>query len=180
MEWMLLPLKRYADFQGRSRRKEFWMWILGVIIASIIFTILDNLLGLGGRSAVSPTALPPGATGMGYAAYASGGVLTGLFSLAILIPNISVAVRRLHDIDRSGWWILAPALPYIIGFILGIAGAASGQFVVAALGGIVMLVGFLLAITLLVFYCLPGTRGTNRFGPDPLDPVGGNVADVFS
>lgn len=179
MEWMLLPLKRYADFGGRSRRMEFWMWVLGVIVVTIVLTLLDSLLGLGGRSAVNST-LPPGATGFGYSAYTSGGILTGIFSLAILIPNIAVAVRRLHDTNRTGWWILAPLLPYLIGVILLIGGAASGGFVLAGIGALFSFVGLLGAVVTLVFYCLPGTKGPNKYGPDPLDPNGVNVADVFS
>jgi len=178
MEWMLLPLKRYADFRGRSRRKEFWMWILGVVIVTIVLSWLDRALGLGGQSSFTRT--PPGSAMTGFSAYSSGGILTGIFSLAILIPNIAVSVRRLHDIDRTGWWILAPALPYAVGVILLIAGAATGQFGMVTFGGLLSLIGFVLAIVLLVFYCLPGTRGANRFGPDPLDPHGANVADVFN
>ena len=90
MEWMLMPLKRYADFSGRSRRKEFWMWYLFVMIMYFVLMYLDAALGLGG-------------TATGYAEGGSvgfnmtGGLLTLLFMLAILVPNIAVAVRRMHD-----------------------------------------------------------------------------------
>ena len=79
------------------------------------------------------------ATAGGGSFYASGnlGLLSGLYSLAVLLPSIAVAVRRLHDTDRSGWW-------FLIGFV-------------PIVGGII----------LLVFYVLEGTRGPNRFGPDP-------------
>ena len=117
MEWMILPLKRYAQFNGRSRRKEFWMWVLFVILATIVLTILDSILGLGGRTVAGPSSsATPTMTSFGYGAAASGGILTMIFSLAILIPNLAVSVRRLHDTNRSGWWILLPLLPYGIGF----------------------------------------------------------------
>jgi uncharacterized membrane protein YhaH (DUF805 family) len=136
MEWMLMPLRRYAEFSGRSRRKEYWMFFLFVLIVSIVLGWLDSALGLGGSSSSSL------ATGekMGGAFAYNAGVLGTIFSLATLIPGIAVAVRRLHDTDRSGWWLL------IVFTIIG-------------------------AVVLLVFFLLDGTRGPNRFGPDPKEPA---------
>ncbi len=134
MEWMILPLRRYARFWGRSQRKEYWMFVLFVVLGSIVCTTLDVQLGLGGH-AYSYTANLPG----DYSAWSDvhGGVLTDIFSLAMLIPSIAVAVRRLHDLDKSGWWLLIELIP---------------------------LVGW---IVILVWACTEGTRGPNRFGPDP-------------
>jgi uncharacterized membrane protein YhaH (DUF805 family) len=145
MEWMILPLKRYADFSGRSRRKEYWMFILFVIIGSIVFSGLDAALGLGGG--VSRYSYG-GAGVVGAGAGMRGGILNGIFSLAIVIPSIAVAARRLHDIDKSGWWMLI---------------------------GIIPLIGWIIVI---VWYCTDGTRGPNRFGPDPKAPLG-NLEDTF-
>ena len=130
MEWMTLPLKRYAEFAGRSRRKEFWMFFLLVIIASIVASILDRMLGLGSTNTlVSPHG--------GLVTTRRNGPLSILVSLGLLVANIAVAIRRLHDTDRSGWWLLLSFIP-ILGWI-----------------------------ALLVFYCTEGTRGPNQFGPDP-------------
>lgn len=143
MEWMLLPFKRYADFQGRSRRKEYWMFALFLFIIGIAFGILSSIF--------APTAMPVGPDGMPDPTAApamSGGmsfmlILLGIFYLAILIPSIAVTVRRLHDQDKSGWMVLLGLIPLVGGLIL------------------------------FIFMLLEGTRGPNRFGPDPkeVDPV---------
>ena len=134
MKWMLMPLRRYAQFSGRSRRKEYWMFVLFVLIGLLIFTIHDSLLGLGGAIERYTTVTDTGAAA-GVAS--SGGLLTFLFAVAMLVPSLSVAVRRLHDIDKSGWWLLIGLIPFVG------------------------------AIVLIVFYATEGTRGANRFGPDP-------------
>ena len=138
MDWMLMPLRRYADFTGRSRRKEYWMYVLFLIIVFIVLGFLDSVLGLGGSSSSS---LSTSGERIGGAASFHGGVLTIIGWLATLVPSIAVGVRRLHDTDRSGWWLLIALVPLI--------------------GGIV----------LLVFNLLEGTRGPNRFGPDPKEPA---------
>lgn len=147
MEWMLMPLRRYAQFTGRSRRKEYWMFFLFVIIAVIVLSILDSVLGLGGGMD-RQAEFGDGAAAASF--NASGGVLTLIFYLAILIPSIAVAIRRLHDTDRSGWWILI---------------------------GLIPLIG---AIVLIVFYCTDGTRGPNRFGPDPKADTAADLAEKFN
>lgn len=89
--------QKYADFQGRARRSEFWwFWLFWVIVRSIAQSI-DRGINNG-----SPY---------------TGGVLTGLVSLALLLPILGVAVRRLHDTGRSGWWVLIGIIP-IIGWIV--------------------------------------------------------------
>jgi uncharacterized membrane protein YhaH (DUF805 family) len=138
MDWMLMPLRRYADFTGRSRRKEYWMYVLFLIIAFVVFGILDTMLGLGGSSTSD---LSTTGNRIGASASFHGGVLTIVFWLATLVPSIAVSVRRLHDIDRSGWWVFISLIP---------------------------LIG---AIILLVFNVTEGTRGPNRFGPDPKHPA---------
>lgn len=99
MEWVLLPLKRYAEFSGRSRRKEYWMFTLGAVIAAVVLNIVEGAAGL--RGMIGPY-----------------GPLTALFFLAIIIPGIAVGVRRLHDTARSGWWLLIALVPIIGGIVL--------------------------------------------------------------
>ena len=119
IDYMKLALSRYADFSGRSRRMEYWMFFLLNIGVSIVATILDGILGMSGMIA---------------GAY---GPLSVIAMLALLVPGIAVAVRRLHDQDKSGWWLLIAFIPI--------------------LGGLV----------LLVFMFLEGTKGDNQYGPDP-------------
>ncbi|MCP3731942.1 DUF805 domain-containing protein [Sphingomonas sp. MG17] len=183
MEWMILPLKRYFDFKGRSRRKEYWMYTLFVIIVSIVLSILDAMLGLGGSATGDTDA---SATAVGASGAVSGGLLANLFALATFIPGLAVMVRRLHDLDRTGWWVLALMGPLFLGIILVIVGAAgamsggsSAGFGGAALGGMILLgIGGILGIVLLVWACTEGTRGPNRFGEDPKG-VSTNAEEVF-
>jgi uncharacterized membrane protein YhaH (DUF805 family) len=94
MNWYLKVLKQYADFNGRARRKEYWMFVLFNMIFAIVAMILDNVLGIAME-------------GIGY------GPLYGLYVLAIIIPSIAVGVRRLHDIGKSGWMYLITFIPLI-------------------------------------------------------------------
>jgi uncharacterized membrane protein YhaH (DUF805 family) len=128
MNWYVKVLKQYVDFSGRARRTEYWMFTLFNAIIEIILGFVDRALGFGSFSSN---------TSGGVAFSASVGLLGGLYALAVLLPSLGVSVRRLHDTDRSGWWLLIGLIPFI--------------------GGIV----------LLVFFVLPGTRGPNRYGPDP-------------
>ncbi|MDJ0276108.1 DUF805 domain-containing protein [Sphingomonas sp. 2R-10] len=152
MEWMLLPLKRYAEFSGRSRRKEYWMFVLGYLI---VFMILGAIFGLLGAFSSSMAEVQAGSVN-GPLMLAV--VVLGILGLGILIPSIAVQVRRLHDRNMSGWWLLGI---YVVSFI--------------------PVVGFIASIGLLVLLALPGTVGPNRFGPDPKDPYGKlNDVDVFA
>lgn len=91
MNYFIGALKKYADFSGRARRKEYWMYILIYFVLCIIVSALDAFLGMG--------------------------FLSLIFSIALLIPSLSIATRRLHDTGRSGWWQLIALLP-LIGFIV--------------------------------------------------------------
>lgn len=99
MEWATLPLKKYADFSGRARRKEYWMFTLLLVVLGFVLGIVEGVLGLSG--AVGPY-----------------GPLSLLFLLAIIVPSIAVGVRRLHDTGRSGWWMLIALVPFIGGIVL--------------------------------------------------------------
>jgi uncharacterized membrane protein YhaH (DUF805 family) len=107
MDWMLMPLRRYAEFSGRSRRKEYWMfWLLNMLIG--LFVGLVFLVGY--YADMSQTEMDTWLMPVVY--------LAGLWSLATLIPGLAVTIRRLHDTDRSGWAILFGLIPIIGGFML--------------------------------------------------------------
>lgn len=94
MNWYLKVLKQYVDFSGRARRKEYWMFALFNLLFAIVAMILDNVLGIA-------------IEGVGY------GPLYGLYALAVLIPGLAVAVRRLHDVGKSGWMFLIVLIPIV-------------------------------------------------------------------
>jgi uncharacterized membrane protein YhaH (DUF805 family) len=93
MNWYLEVLKKYAVFNGRARRKEYWMFFLFNIIIALVLGFVEGLVG------------GPGVVGM-------------VYSLAVLIPGIAVSIRRLHDTDRSGWWLLIGLIPIIGAIVL--------------------------------------------------------------
>ncbi|WP_394132729.1 DUF805 domain-containing protein [Shewanella maritima] len=97
MDWYLKVLKQYFDFGGRARRKEYWMFYLINTIISIAITLVE--MGIGTYDEVS-----------GY------GIFSSIYSLLVLIPSIAVSVRRLHDTDHSGWWLLLLFIP-ILGWL---------------------------------------------------------------
>lgn len=129
MNWYLHVLKNYATFSGRARRKEYWMFFLISALISIVLTLLDILLGT-------------------YSVEYEAGLFSGLYSLLILIPSIAVVVRRLHDTDRSGWWILISLIP-----LIGV-------------------------LVLFVFICLDSQPGTNRFGANPKEAASQTLPPV--
>ena len=103
MEWMFLPYKRYADFTGRSRRLEFWM-----------FMLFCWLVGFVGFFALLAASGPfNDAAGDAGPAFTVVGALLGLFGLGSIIPAVAVQVRRLHDQNMSGWIALINLIPYL-------------------------------------------------------------------
>lgn len=115
MKYLLDPLvKHYADFSGRANRKQFWLYALWLIVVYMVIGVVAAVLG-----------------------EKAGNAFITLVGLALLVPNLAMIVRRLHDTDRSGWWVLLSFLPFIGGLIL------------------------------FVFELLPGTPGENRFGSQP-------------
>ncbi len=114
MDWYIKVLKQYAVFEGRARRTEYWMFTLINFIVLIALGFVEGLIGLAG-------------------------VLSFIYMLGVLLPSLGVAIRRLHDTDRSGWWLLLIFLP-IIG-----------------------------PIVLLVFFVLDSTPGSNDYGDNPKD-----------
>jgi uncharacterized membrane protein YhaH (DUF805 family) len=155
---------KYASFSGRAPRSEYWWWILffGLISFGVAFIsgILDIALGnkLIGVS------------------------LRGLVSLAFILPNLAVGVRRLHDLNRSGWWLGGSFVFALFFMILAVpvamraaenhangyamtAGLPSSAFLLIALFGAAYT---LFGLLLFIWFCMRGTRGGNRFGADPL------------
>lgn len=88
MQWYLKVLKNYVAFSGRARRTEYWMFTLFSVIISLVLTLIESMIGIPG-------------------------VLTMIYTLAILLPTLGVIVRRLHDIGKSGWWFLISFIPLI-------------------------------------------------------------------
>ncbi|AXE29427.1 DUF805 domain-containing protein [Chromobacterium phragmitis] len=95
MNWYLTALKKYCDFSGRARRREYWLFQLFQMIALIVLAVLDQV--------VLRQAVP---------------ILTVVYALGTILPAWGVLVRRLHDIGRSGWWMLISCVPLVGGIIL--------------------------------------------------------------
>ncbi len=119
MNWYLDVLHNYIGFNGRARRTEYWMFIVVNMVFTFVLGVTDRLIGwqLVGES----------------------GVLTTLYGVFIFLPWWAVQFRRLHDTDRSAWWLLLIIIP-VVGWII-----------------------------IILFNCQRGTAGENRYGPDPLD-----------
>ncbi len=100
MKWYLEVLKKYAVFDGRARRKEYWMFTLFNILIAFALGVVDVMAGT-----VSAEAL-----GMG--------LLGTLYSLAVLLPGLAVSVRRLHDVGKSGWWLFIILVPFVGAIVL--------------------------------------------------------------
>ena len=116
MSWYITVLKKYAVFSGRARRKEYWMFSLFNFIIAVVLGIIGGIAGI-------------------FEFYS--GVLSTIYSLAVLVPGIAVSVRRLHDTNRSGWWVLIVLVP---------------------------LIG---TIVLLVYMVQNSGLGENQYGPNP-------------
>lgn len=160
IEWALTPIRKYAQFSGRAPRAEYWWFYLFVLIAYIAAVIIDTMLGSN--------------------LFGPYGILTAILWLGLIVPTLAVGVRRLHDTNRTGWWLLGPIVPYIIGFVMmGPAALDPEGAGMAAAGGamIFMLVGVVMAIVVFVFTVLRGTAGPNNYGPDP---YGADVEQVFA
>jgi len=112
MNWYVEAFRKYAQFSGRARRMEFWMFTLINLLVIVGLLVFSDKLRLAS-------------------------ILLAIYCFGMVIPNLALTVRRLHDTGRSGWWILI---------------------------GIVPLIG---AIAMLIFEVLPGDVGDNAYGPDP-------------
>lgn len=160
MKWFVKCIRNYVNFRGRARRAEYWYFTLFMLIFIVAAMILDKLVF--GKPQ---------------------GLFYYCFYLFMLLPGIAVSVRRLHDTGRSGkillWyyvynflWIIASiatGASFLLSAIQGtVSGSPSVAFLVIFFGG--MLVMFVWAIFFLVWFCTPGDKGDNKYGPDPLIP----------
>jgi len=144
-------VQKYATFSGRAARPEFWWFTLFNVGLGAVFLALAYLTG----------------------AWTLFDALDSLTSLALLLPSLAVAARRLHDTDRSGWWQflpILPALPVVIvpARLLTFDGTLAYVLIAAFIGTLILLI---------VWLASPGTWGENRFGPDPR---GDDTAEIFS
>ena len=186
---MFQPLAKYARFEGRSRRSEFWLWMLfrfmvglamGVFALSLVAPFFSDMAT---HPQMDQTQLMAMMAKI-FRVYP----LFMLIDLGLLLPTLTVAVRRLHDINRSGLWLLMPVgvsfggavLLAIAGVIMAICMATAhpdghvtgGEGFGAVLGLVLSYAAWLIAvlvadIVLLIFLVTDGTRGPNRFGLDP-------------
>ena len=136
---------KYVTFSGRASRSEYWwfnlfFWLLLIVVGAIAG-------GIAGAAGAFNGSDPSAGLAIVF-------IPIGLVYLGMLLPLISVGVRRLHDRDMSGWWFLG-----------------------VIVAGQIPFVGFVVSIAYLVITCLKGTDGPNRFGPDPLKPAG---AEIFA
>ena len=122
--------QRYAKFSGRARRKEYWLFVLAYVVLNILAIAIDTAGSFDQSSGP--------------------GLFSAIVVIGLLLPYLAVAVRRLHDTNRSGWWVLISLIP-IIG-----------------------------AIWFVVFLCLKSDEGENQFGPNPLASVGSSVSNNTS
>jgi len=121
MGLMFAPLKRAFDFSGRSRRKEYWLFVLFVWVLLFILLYLDSAFGLGGTATSYSGMDPEGGASVGFKM--TGGYLSIAWLVLAFIPGLSVSIRRLHDQDKAGWWVLVPIANFImVMFIGGTAG----------------------------------------------------------
>lgn len=118
VDWAKRPLQKYAEFTGRASRPEYWWFVLAQIVVMLVAMFLDSMLG----------------TDFGGTGY---GLIYLVVALGLLVPAIAVGIRRLHDTDRSGWWLLIALIPFVG------------------------------AIILIVFLASEGNNGDNQYGPPP-------------
>ena len=159
MDWYLSVLKKYATFSGRARRKEFWMFTLVSTLISLGLTVVDVVFGWFNNEV-------------------NIGVLSTIYSLAVLLPYTAVTARRLHDTNRSAWWMFGPFLGYmalgllavVVVVTLGVDDHAIGAISIVGAIAIGLLLIMVMGVAVLVFLCLDGTPGENRFGRNPKAP----------
>jgi uncharacterized membrane protein YhaH (DUF805 family) len=130
--------EKYATFNGRARRSEYWFFFLFGVAVSFVTGLFDFALTAGESHPV-----------------------TGLFVLATFLPNLAVTVRRYHDIDKTGWWILFPGGVWLIAMLMMLDGPI--------LGLIGLLAALISAIVVLSWMSKKGSFGPNSYGPDPIE-----------
>lgn len=154
IDWATRPLKKYVDFSGRAPRAEFWWFYLLLLVSVIIAAIVDSIIG----SRV----------------FGPYGIVACLVYFALLLPYLAVGVRRLHDTDRTGWWMAPPIILSVISLVmmgpaLTDAAVMSNPSALTAMGTpfLLLMLAAILGLVVLVFFLLEGTRGPNKYGDDP-------------
>ncbi|GEM_PF-1270224 len=137
LDCYLVCFKKYVDFSGRASRREFWF-----------FCLFSSLIGLGINLFFPP-------------------IFGGIYSLAVALPNLAVQVRRLHDIGKSGFWLLILCIPLPFSILAGIGCAEDNAVGMLGLGIICFLSLVVCSIALLIDFCRRGTVGANQYGEDP-------------
>ena len=122
MDLMFQPLRKYADFTGRARRMEFWLFWLLLIGIEIVFSILIGMVGGSMTALVDPSVGMAAMSGPAMGLWA----VYGLIMLGLLIPSLAVSIRRLHDTNRSGWWQLVSLVPLVGGLVMLVLYLLSG------------------------------------------------------
>ena len=155
-----LGVQNYFKFSGRATRAECWWWVLFTVLAGIVLAVVDTLTGTMGM-------------------FGDSGLLGFLFELATLVPSFALGARRLHDINRTGWWLLLALgffpMAAIGGGILLVSFFLLDNFLILTVLGIAMAIGFALlgiigVIVLIVWAIKQGDEGLNKYGPDPRQP----------
>lgn len=189
------PLTKYADFNGRARRQEFWLfWLVQFLFFSVLNSIVMALM-FQSFSTISAQTDP--SNFIFNPTFMVLGQVGNVISLALLVPNLAVGVRRLHDTNRTGWWLLLPVAAFVVGLVLflvtqggQLASLFTGKYennpqaVFGVIGSgflMIWLPTFVGSVVLFVFNVLDGTPGANRFGPDPKGRgVTADVAQTFA
>jgi uncharacterized membrane protein YhaH (DUF805 family) len=153
-------LGKYASFSGRARRSEYWWFYLFTVLVSIATMIVDAVVGLAIDNEV--------------------GIVNTLATLALLVPTLSAAARRLHDTGRTGWWQLLPAVPLVVAIVAGVAAVVTVSFssglegidvTLIAVAVIAFVLSLVACVVLVVMMCLDSQPGPNKYGPSPKQPV---------
>ena len=142
MKWFIMALQKYAQFNVRSTRQEFWMFFLFYVLFGLASQLIDKLL----YNVIHFQ------------------FVNVIFSLAMFIPNLAITVRRLHDINKSAWWLLLYLMPFVgLGFTAALYLASD---MVSSIVYFVIALSFIIFIWFIVLLAKKGTPGPNQYGQD--------------
>ena len=146
MDWFKkVVFENYANFSGRARRKEYWMFMLFYVIFSLVLGLISGLLGVVGS------------------------LLMVVWSLGLFIPTLAVTIRRFHDSGKSGWWYLAsfaPIVPLSLFAYMSLTETSGGTMMGA---WVLLVISIVICLIPLIFLFLNSEPGANQWGPNPKD-----------